>query len=563
MIKLFRDIIGLKRIWPYIRDRKALLVVSLILVPVIAGLQFLLPQVLRTAIDDGILAKDSQALLMGGLFYFILLILEYFVRVGQTLSSATIVHRMILRMRRSLVRHITNLSSRFHDKNKSGALATRATSDFDNLSESLNQGVLTAIVDISTLAGSIVGLFVLSKELALIVFALLPVVAVIVIQFSRILKRTMLAARTKIAALNAFAQEAIVGIQTVKILNAEEATKKKFSGMALGYRNAQMKSVIVDAFLFALLEGIAAVTVGVVLWFSVSNRDVNAALTIGVLVAFVQYIHNVFEPLKQLANKIAMLQGAFVALDRIFYLFDKNDFLKGDEKVESVKGDLEFRGVSFKYDYDSQIILSNVSFKMKAGESVAIVGRTGSGKSTILKLIAKLYDGYSGDIFLDGRQLNRLDGNALRKCIAVVSQDITLFKGSLAFNISLGDPTISEENIRNVADKVGIWPFIESLPGGLNYLVEEQGRNFSLGQRQLISFARALVKNPDLIILDEATASVDPKSEEFIQKGIDHIIKERTVLVVAHRLSTISSCDNILVLEGGRLIEQGSHEFLL
>lgn len=563
--KLIKDIKGLKRIWPFVKQEKKLLIIAVILIPVISIIQMLLPIVLQRTIDEGVLVNDFEKISIGAAFYLLLVVSGYIVRSVQTLISALSVHRGIKRTRKFLISHILKLKASFHDHNMSGKLATRATSDFDGLSESLNQGVLNAIVDIFVLIGIISGMFYLNWQLASFTFLVLPLVALIVVTFSRILKRAMLLARSKLASVNAYTQECLYGNTTIKLLTAEEESTEHFKELTKEYRNTQMKSVIFDGILTAVLDGLASITIGFFLWLTVSPFIQSDLITTGLIVAFVSYIQHLFEPLKQLGNRIAMLQGAFTSLDRIFSIMDVEDFIHGDETINSFKGNISFNNVTFSYSDEegSATILKNISFSTKEGETIALVGRTGSGKSTIIKLITKLYDGYKGEILVDSNDLRSIDGSSLRSKIGMVPQDIVLFKGSISFNITLGDESITKEDIITASKLVGIHDFIETLPQKYENEIKESGDNLSHGQKQLIIFARAIAKKPSVIILDEATSSVDPESENAIQNAISTIMKGHTVIVIAHRLSTIEQCDKILVLSQGELAEQGNHHSLM
>lgn len=558
---LFEEFVGLRRLWPYLRHEKRLVVIAIVLIPLISLLQTALPQVLRHTIDDGIVAGNRDALLKGAIFYGLVILGEYACRSGQAVTTALAVLKMIRDMRQKLFLHVMSLKASFHDKSLSGALVTRATSDFDNLSESLNMGVLTSVVDIAVLIGCVIGMVMLSWKLAIVAIVILPIVGVLVQWFSRGLKTAMLRARVKIAALNAYTQECLYGHQTIKLLVAEPMARQSFDTLNKEYRDAQMSSVVLDSFMFSVLDGISSITVGIVLWLVVREFDPAAAISAGVVVAFVQYIQQLFEPLKQLGSKMAMLQGAFTSLDRIFGLFAKTEHVFGNTPVAPIKGDVVFSHVSFSYG--SETVLKDLNFTMKAGQSLAIVGATGSGKSTMIKLISKLYDGYEGKITIDGKDLHDLDPVALRQRMSIVPQDIVLFDGTIAFNIGLDNPTITRAMVHNAAKQVGADLFIDRLPGGLDFEIREQGANLSHGQRQLVAFARALARDPGLVILDEATSSVDPQSEAVIQEAIARILKGRTVIVIAHRLSTIRQCDSILVLEKGRILEDGRHDELL
>ncbi len=564
---LVREVAGLARLWPYIKVNRGLLVAAIVLIPVISAMQTALPMVLKYAIDKGILGKDQQALMQAGGVYLAIVIFEYLSRAGQSVASSLAVHRMIRKLRAKLFDHVLSLKASFHDRSLSGTLVTRATSDFDNLSESLNLGVLTAVVDVAVLIGCLVGMFTLNWRLALVAVVFLPAVWWIVGLFSTGLKNAMLKARVKIASLNGYTQEAFYGHTTVKVLTGERAAAGRHGKLNIEFRDAQMGSVVLDAWMFAVLDGIASVAVGLVLWLVLNGSLLELAggatlVSAGILVAFVQYVQQMFEPLKQLGNKMAMLQGAFASIERIFGLLEQGERVSGVEPVPLLRGEVEFDHVTFSYDLSREkrtASLTDVNFKLLPGRSLALVGPTGSGKSTIVKLLAKLYDGYEGKIRIDGRDLTALSGEGLRSRLAIVPQDIVLFDGTVAFNIGLGHPDATPERIAAAAKEVGADRFIERLAGGLQHEIKEQGANLSHGQRQLLAFARALAKDPGIVILDEATSSVDPESEAVVQAATQRILRGRSVVVIAHRLSTIRACDEILVIEHGKVVEGGTH----
>lgn len=559
---LFTDFLGLKQLWPDLRTQKHLIIVAIVLIPVISLLEMSYPLILRHAIDNGIIAGNYEVLLAASAAYLAVVVTGYLARSGQAIAMAMAVHRMIRSLRMRLFHHVMNLRASFHDRSMSGALVTRATGDFDNLSESLNMGVLTSVVDIAVLIGVVFGMFALDWHLALMSVVLVPLMGWVVQQFSKGMKTAMLKARTKLSALNAFTQECLYGNQTVKLLTAEKAAQEQYDRLNVEFRDAQMGSVVLDAVMFSVLDGIASVTVGLVLWLVVDGAFGLAAVSAGVLVAFVQYVQQLFEPLKQLGNKIAMLQGAFTSIDRIFGVLRQDERIGGMQPAPKLCGDVRFEHVSFAYSAQSPV-LKDVSFHLQAGHSLALVGATGSGKSTIIKLLSKLYDGYQGRILIDGADIAALEPSSLREQIAIVPQDIVLFDGSIAFNIGLARPEVGREAIIDAARQVGAHEFIKRLPNGYDSEIREQGSNLSHGQRQLIAFARALVRDPGLIILDEATSSVDPESEATVQAAIARILKGRSVVVIAHRLSTIRQCDQIVVLSQGEVTEAGRHEELL
>jgi ATP-binding cassette subfamily B multidrug efflux pump len=524
----------------------------------VALVTMLQPLIVKRVIDEGIVHGDMTFTIWGASACLTLSFLSYVLSGTQAITTSSAVHKMIRDLRSHLIRHVLRLSASWHDSQISGALATRATSDFDNLSESLNQGVLSSVIDILVLFGCISGMFILSPKLAVVALIILPIMTWLVIWFAKKLNAAMLASKKNLAILNGFTQEALSSVSAVKLLNAEKSVSNRYNKLNVQYRDAQLENVFYDALMFATIDGISSITLGVALFMAVKWSGYSDNLTAGLMVAFIQYIQQLFEPLKQLGTKMAMLQGAFTSIERIFGLMEKQEFVAGDRTMRwPSQVDVQFDNVSFSYTTSKSKTLSDISFRVPAGSSLAIIGSTGSGKSTIVKLLTKLYDGYSGNIRVAGTDIRDLDPEHTREQMGIVPQDLVLFEGSIEFNISLGSRDVSKEEIIQAAHLVGADRFINDLPGSLDFHVKENGSNLSHGQKQLIVFARALTKNPPIVILDEATSSIDPQSEALIQEATKRILKDRTVVVIAHRLETIRRCDNILVIEHGRLVEMG------
>jgi ATP-binding cassette, subfamily B, multidrug efflux pump len=557
----------LTKLWPYAKKDWKLILIAAIAIPFVSVCQAFLPLALSKIIDSGVVQHNLDDIIKGTTLFFTLTIGAYLARSIQSILSTIAVFRMVKRLRNVLIEHILKLKCSYHDQTLSGTLVTRATSDFDNLNESLNQGVLTSVVDIAVLIGCVSGLLMLDWRLAVVALILMPIMSGVINKFSKLLKKTMLEARAKISALNAFTQEALYGTATIKSLTAERDVQDRFDELNIDYRNAQMKSVFLDAFMFSVIDGFAAISIGLILFIAVRQFEFASFLTAGVLVAFVTYMQQLFEPLKMLGNKVAMLQSAFTSIDRIFGILDHKEFISGSQILSTIKGKIVFDKVYFDYDLGPKEkphqILHNLSFEVNPGTSLAIVGPTGSGKSTIIKLITKLYDNYNGSIQIDDQEVVELSEQSLRDRITLVPQDIVLFDGTVRFNIGLDHPNTTQKMIENAARQVGAISFIEKLPDGFDTVIKEHGSELSYGQKQLIAFARALARNPSVIIMDEATSSIDHKSEQLIQSAIQSILKERTVIVIAHRLSTIRKCQKILVIDQGAIIEQGSHQQLM
>lgn len=553
----------LVKLWPWLKSERHLIALAALIIPAVAVVTMLQPLFVKNAIDDGILKGDTTATLYWAAGCLGLSIAAYFLNGAQSISASIAVHRMIHKLRSKLMRHVMELPASWHDTQVSGALATRATSDFDTLSESLNQGVLSSIVDVIVLVGCIVGMLILSVKLALIAIIILPIMTWLVIWFSRKLNSSMLTSRRNLANLNGFTQEAITSLAAVKLLNAERSASDRYDKLNKSYKDAQLENVFFDALMFASIDGISSITLGVSLFLVIRLTTNSELFSAGVMVAFVQYIQQLFEPLKQLGTKMAMLQGALTSIERIFGLIDLDQSITGKKPFSWPRQvAINFKNVTFRYKQNSQPAITNLTFEVDAGQSLAIIGRTGSGKSTIIKLLTKLYDSYDGSIDITGHPIKDIDPVLLRQKIGIVPQDIVLFEGSISFNIGLNRDGVTNQKIMSAAKTVGADDFIKNLPGGFDHMVRENGSNLSQGQRQLIVFARALVNEPSLVILDEATSSIDPKSEALVQSATAKLFENRTVIVIAHRLETVKKCDLILVLENGKIQEIGKRSHL-
>ena len=564
---LWAELKRLKRLWPYLKDEKRVSFIAVALIPVISVVQLMQPLILKHAVDLGIMNRDGGQLRFYASLFLLLVVCEYFARAGQSISTTVAVERMIKVMRLRLSSHLLHMSQGFHQRTLSGVLVTRTTSDFDNLSESLTQGTLQSLVDIVVLLGCVVGMISLHPLLGFLSTLVLPLVMWLVSWFSKMIKASLYDARKHLAELNGFTQECLQGIPTIKMLVAEELTSRKFKGLNERFRKAQMASVTYDSMLYSVLDGIASVTMGFVLWMIFLRLGYDTKLSAGIIIAFVRYLQQIFDPLKQLGQTIALLQGVFTSTDRIFELFDQNERIQGTRLLGTLAGHITFRDLGFAYTSQgrpaSDFHLEGVSLDLHPGESLALVGPTGSGKSTLIKLLTKQYEGYTGHLQIDGQEVRELDPFFLRRKIAIVPQDVVLFKGSIAFNISLDHPSIRSADIEAAAQLVGIHPLITSLPGAYQFRVDEEGSNLSAGQKQLIVFARALARNPQLVILDEASSALDPLSEKLVQHAIENIFTHKTVIVIAHRLSTIRHCTKIAVIQNGKVLEEGSHEKLI
>ena len=561
----WEEIKNLRRLWPFLKEQPLAFTLTVSLIPLISLLQLAQPILLKHAIDQGIMGQDPQSLaLYAGIFLF-LVVCEYLSRSGQSIASAITVERMIRTMRVKLAAHLLSMPLSFHHKHLSGVLVTRSTSEFDNLSESLNEGMLQSVIGIVSILGCVVGMISLHPVLGILSTLILPLVIYAVGWFSQKIKNSLLQARRYLAQLNGFTQECLQGMPTIKVLVAEKEVSQKFRILNENFRKSQMDSVTFDSILFSFLDGVSSVTIGIMLWVILVRLGYDQRLSAGTIVAFVRYLQQIFDPLKQLGQTVAFLQGVFTSTERIFGLFDHKERIAGTQVLPKIEGRVHFQNLSFSYHNGegTALALKNINLNVIPGQSVALVGPTGGGKSTMIKLLTKQYEGFSGTLTIDGHDIRNLEPFSLRHRIAVVPQDLVLFSGSLAFNIGLGNRDISQASIEHAAKLVGLDRIVKTLPGQYEFKIDEEGSNLSLGQRQLIVFARALARDPHLVILDEASSSLDPVSESMVQGAVSNIFKKKTVIVIAHRLSTIRNCDKIVVVQNGSIVEEGRHEDLL
>lgn len=553
---LLARIVGLAR--PY-RLRFALAIFLTISLAVIAPLQ---PILIQRTIDKYIAFGDAEGLNRMLLLLLGLLGLQSLLLFFNTLLTNWLGQSVIKELRMRVYEHISRLKVRYFDKTPIGTLVTRCVSDIETIANVFSQGVIT-------IAGDFLQLFVITFfmlytdwKLSLIVFSVLPVLIYASNVFRKGVKSAFQSVRTQVAALNAFVQEHITGMDIVQIFNKEEEELEKFRAINEEHLIANKKSIFHYAIFFPIVEIITATAIGLLVWYSAKN-SLEGHVTAGVMVSFILYINMFFRPIRMIADRFNTVQMGMVAGERIFALIDDNDELEVQGNHEaSVEGAVEFQNVDFSYDGEKQV-LKDVSFKVEPGRTIAIVGSTGSGKSTIVSLLTKLYQKNKGQILIDGTEIEEWDLESLRSQVVFVLQDVFLFSGSVQENVKLLNEAISNEEMHRAASIIGAESFINRLPGGFKYDVQERGASLSVGQRQLVSFIRALAFDPRILVLDEATSSVDSETEELIQNAVEELMKGRTALVIAHRLSTIRNADEILVLEAGEIVEQGSHEALI
>lgn len=557
------DYILLGRVLNLARPYRKIFAVAGFLAVVLAPLAILRPFLIKVMVDDYIFNYD-----IAGMTKIALMIVG--VVCGQVLLqylfiyySAWLGQTVIRDLRVKMFKHITSLRLTYFDQTAIGTSTTRTINDIETINTVFSQGVITIIADVLTLFAVFGIMIYTSWKLTLVCLTVVPFLFIATYIFKEKVKASFQRVRTEISRMNAFLQERITGMRIVQIFNSEAREARKFREINREYTQANLDSILYYAIFFPVVEIISAAALGLMVWWG-ARGVIGGEVTLGTLVAFPIYLSMFFRPIRMLADKFNTLQMGLVASERVFNLLDREEKIKnsGSQKIENLQGGVEFKDVSFAYT-EVDYVLRDINFKIKPGETLAIVGSTGSGKSTIINILSRFYEIQKGEILIDGVNTREYELADLRRHIAVVLQDVFLFSGSVLDNITLRDSSISRERVVEAAKMIGAHEFIEKLPGGYDYEVMERGATLSMGQRQLISFVRALVFDPEILILDEATSSIDPESEAVIQFAIEKLIQKRTSIIVAHRLSTIRHAENIMVLDKGRIAEYGSHQELV
>ncbi len=521
------------------------------------------PLLIQYAFDNFIINPDEKKLLHITLLLVCLLFVESVLQYFYTYWSNFLGQSVIRDLRQQVYDKIIHFKQQYFDKNPIGALVTRVVSDIETISDIFSQGLLVIIADILKLIIVIVVMFVTDWRLTLFSLASIPLLLVATYWFKRSIKSAFQDVRKQVSALNTFVQEHIVGMYIVQLFNREDIEFEKFKSINDAHKKAHIKSIWYYSVFFPIVEILSAISIGLLIWWGGIQAATSHEVTLGELIAFILYIHMLFRPIRQLADRFNVLQMGMVASERVFKVLDTDDSISnlGTESLDNCKGDIEFKNVWFAYN-DEDWVLKDVSFKIKAGETLALVGATGAGKSSIINLLTRNYEINKGAIFIDGVNYLDYDLNSLRKNVAVVLQDVFLFSDTIFNNITLGRE-ITKEQVATYAKEIEIEEFIESLPQSYDYNVRERGGMLSLGQRQLLSFLRAYVDKPKILVLDEATSSIDSESEYLIQRSSEKLTKGRTSVVIAHRLATVQNADKIILLENGEIKEEGSHSELL
>jgi ATP-binding cassette subfamily B multidrug efflux pump len=521
------------------------------------------PLLIQIAIDDFVSKGDGEGLLRITVFLVALLLLHAIVQFGHTYLSGWIGQVIIRDIRTKLYRHLLRMRLKFFDNTPIGRLVTRSISDIETLADVFSQGLASIIGDLLQLVAILLVMFWVDWRLTLVSLSTLPLLIVSTYVFKEKVKASFNEVRNAVSNLNSFLQEHITGMNIIQIFNRERREFEKFKEINREHRKAHLKSVLYYSVYYPVAEIIQAIGIGLVVWYGATGVF-DLDLKVGVLISFIMYLQLFFRPIRMIADRFNTLQMGVVSSARIFKLLENNEQIPNEGSVapDRISGSISFEGVWFAY-VEQDWVLRDINFDVRHGETVALVGATGAGKSSVINLISRFYEINQGRILLDGKDIREYSLGSLRKHIGVVMQDVFLFSDTIYYNITLGNRQITKEQVMAAADLVGARKFIERLPGGLEYNVKERGATLSVGQRQLISFVRAMVYDPEIIVLDEATSSVDTETEEMIQQAIEKMMRGRTSIVIAHRLSTIQRADKIIVLHQGEIKESGTHDSLL
>jgi ATP-binding cassette subfamily B protein len=554
----------MRRLLAYLRPFRHWVIIAIAILILGSLIELLGPYLTRVAIDTYMAAGDLPGLLRIILLYFALLLMQAFISFFQTHLTQRIGQHVMYDMRTGIFNHLQKLPLSYFDRNPVGRLVTRATNDVETLNNMLSSGVVTIFGDVFVLVGIIIAMLLFNWRLALLTMTVLPLVFYASYLFRTRIRDSFRQVRLRIARINSYLQENISGMATVQLFNREKKNYAHFDSLNRDHLQAYLKTIFYYAVFHPAIELITSISIALILWYG-GLQVVDNRLTLGIMVAFLQYVQRFFQPIRDLSEKYNLLQSAMASSERIFTVLDtpaQKDDLEQTQALPAPRGEIVFDNVSFAYNSDDWV-LKNVSFTIQPGQKVAIVGATGAGKTSLINLITRMYEPTSGAVRLDGVDTRLLGLADLRQRIRMVLQDVFIFSGSVEYNIRLGNPAIAMERVVQAARDVHAHDFIEKMAAGYETELTERGSNLSVGQKQLLSFARALCFNPEILILDEATSSVDTETELLIRDAIHTLMANRTSIIIAHRLSTIQDVDWILVLHKGEIRELGTHEELL
>lgn len=553
-----------KRLFRYVLPYKHLLIGATIMMFAGVGISLVQPLLLRHAIDENIHNGDMLGLTKTALLYLGTFLAAWVASYCQSVWMALSGQRSLADLRRDLFSHLQRLSLSFFTKRKAGEIMSRVVNDVDTLSELLSSGIITVISDLVTLVFIAAIMFEMHPTLALVTFSILPVMFVVTIGFRGRMLQAHRQVRGKVAEINANLQESISGVKVTQAFNREKRSIQRFEETNQENMEANVRALDLFAVFMPILELIGVVGIALALWYG-GTQVMQGTLTVGTLAAFISYIQRFFGPVRNISQIYTQLQSAGAAVERVFGIMDVEPEIKDSPKpvaIDGFKDKIVYENVSFAYNPDEPV-LKNINLTINKGETIALVGPTGAGKTTMINLLCRFYDPTSGRITVDGRDLREIEQASWRKLVSIVLQDTFLFSATIKENIRFGKPDATDEEIRWAAEQVAALPFINELEHGFDTMLTERGSNLSVGQRQLLSFARALIGQPEILILDEATSSVDLHTEGLIQQALEVLLRDRTAVIIAHRLSTIENADRIVVIQDGEIAEIGNHRELL
>jgi len=553
-----------KRLLKYTKPYKATFIFVAFAAILLSVVGVIRPQLLQWTIDLAIVPQDSEELVFFVSLMLAALIAEVVFQLSFIFFANWLGQEVVRDLRVQLFEHMMNFKKQYFDNSAVGRLVTRAVSDIETIASIFSQGLFMIVSDVLKMLAILIFMFWKSWELTLIVLIVFPIIIYATRLFQRKMKAAFEIVRTRVADLNTFVQERITGMKIVQVFNREKVEQENFTQINEEHKQAWIKTVWYNSIYFAFVEMLTSVTIGLIIWYGGLRLVSDDVLSIGIIVMFIELSQQLFRPLRQIADKFNSLQMGMVAANRVFGILDTQSSIQNNGEIiaENLKGNIHFSNVRFGYKPDEEVI-KGINLKINAGETIAIVGATGAGKSTIINLLGRFYEINSGHIFVDDVDIKKYDLISLRNSIAVVLQDVFLFADTILNNITLNKKEITEQEVIEAAKEIGVHDFISSLPMGYNYNVKERGAMLSSGQRQLISFLRAYVSQPSILVLDEATSSIDTYSELLIQQATEKITKGRTSIIIAHRLATIKNADQIVVMEDGKIIETGTHKELI
>ncbi len=561
----FFDVVLFKRLFQYIKPYKAIFIGLLILVVLLAILSTATPYITKYAIDNSIAVKQPKSFLFYVVIMFVVLIFQTIFQLTFIYYAAWLGQNLVKDVRVKLFNHLLSFKMKYYDNSSVGVLITRAVTDMERIADIFGQGLFTIFRDLLAMIVVFGVMVYINWRLSLIVFIMMPLLMYATRIFQKYMKVAFEEVRNEVSNLNSFVQERITGMKILQLFTREKIDYRNFVDINERHKKGWLKTVWYNSIFFPLADLVSSISIGLIAWYGGLSVVMHGTeVSQGDLIAFVMFIPMLFRPLRQMADNFNTLQMGMVAATRVFKVLDTTSQIDdtGTLVAEHFKGNINFNKVVFSY-VEAEPVLKGVSFDVKSGETVAIVGATGAGKSTIINLLNRFYEIEDGVISIDGLDIKQFTLSSLRTQIAVVLQNVFLFADTILNNITLNNPEITEEQVQKAAKEIGVHDFIASLPGGYHYNVKERGVMLSSGQRQLISFLRAYVTNPSILVLDEATSSVDSHSEQLIQNATDKMTNGRTSIVIAHRLATVKKANKILVMDAGKIVEHGTHEQLL